>query len=197
MKILLIAPPRTGSTNLLNSLSEVLDLSKISIRHNFEYPRDEKLIDHIASKKNKIVRIIPSVNIDLFELIKKFDSTILLSRKDDEDHYKSFVNLFYKEFIQRDLTSVMNGYTYDELPTYYKENLKYSSNWMQILKDKEFLLEISKKIKSDIVYYEDLYYSDIGLNILKKGIPILDIDKMKILLDNSNRYRKEGNKTLI
>jgi hypothetical protein len=188
MKILLICSPRSGSTSLVNSLSKTLNITKINIPDVYEYPKNKSLIDHIISKKDIIVRMNPNheVGYDLKEFVNFFDHVILLTRRNRNEHFKSFVNLYYKEIIIKN--GVHTKYTYDEIPTQLKTKLKSDINWILLLSGVDKIKKLSIDINNPILYYEDLYYGD-NVEHINSKISNLNIDLFKSTISQTKKLR--------
>ena len=89
--ILIISEPRTGSSNLLKSIASA---------YNFEYQFEPDKKNKLKIKDNHVVKII--VDYDgtktteyYLNLIKQFDKTILLSRKNIEEQSEAYWALMY------------------------------------------------------------------------------------------------------
>jgi hypothetical protein len=201
MKILILSLPRTGSTNLLESLSKSLNIESFTIPEGFEYPLHKKLLDFIINKKSFILRldIVHYNHIKSFhtscDFFKKFDSVILLSRKNEIEHYESIVNLYYKQIVLK--TDCFSKYDINEIPSDLLKNFKNSHYWTEFMHLKKILNEVSVKYNMNILYYEELYYSDIGINLLKSTIPTLDIDKFSETLSKTKKIRTKIYKKII
>ena len=102
MGLIIVSGPRTGSTNLMLSLA-----SSYSLPYIFE---PDIITDFDYSKyKNKIVKYVLLGELDsdyykrLIDIIKQFDTVILLDRKNKEEQSESFYSLrnygtFYKKW---------------------------------------------------------------------------------------------------
>jgi hypothetical protein len=89
MGLIIVCGPRTGSTNLMLSLA-----SSYSLPYIFE---PDIITDFDYSKyKNKIVKYVLLGELDsdyykrLIDIIKQFDTVILLDRKNKEEQSESF-----------------------------------------------------------------------------------------------------------
>lgn len=136
-----------------------------------------------------------NVGYDLKEFSNFFDTTILLTRKNKKDHFKSFVNLYYKEIILK--KGEHSEYSYDDIPSELKTKLKSNENWFSILNGIETIRQLSSSMNNPILYYEDLYYND-GVNYIKSKIPNININSFKAALSNTKKLRKSNiEKTII
>ena len=194
MKILVLCLPRTGSTSFVNALKKTLGLNLINIPDAYKFPENKALIDHVLSKESVILRMTPSHNVgmDLVTFSKHFDYTFFLSRKNLDDYYKRFVNLYYKEIIVG--SGWFNPYDYNDIPVKYQEELKNSSDWNRIMRDREDLHRIGQ---DEIIFYEDLFYSNEGTYFIKSKLEEIDINKFKEYLTEFPKLRKKFNKRLI
>ena len=87
--ILLITEPRTGSTTLMRSIASA---------YNFTYQFEPDKRNKLEIKENHLVKIIIDVKRGksyYFDLIKKFDKTILLSRRNIKEQCEAFWALMY------------------------------------------------------------------------------------------------------
>ena len=82
-KILIIALPRTGSTSLLDKISNEKNLTPL-----FE-PFDKTGRVLYNGQSNVVVKTIINQHPNNFELSKEFDEIILLSRKNLKEHIES------------------------------------------------------------------------------------------------------------
>ena len=194
MKILIIHSPRSGSTNLLNTISECGKFNKYDEPWMGWYSN----LDYKNIKSNCIVKSCPidkpndfnGTHIEFYNyLIPKFDKVLLLSRKDKESQLESFT--YGEEY--------SNGnwhqpYNFDKI--YYSKFKFYKKKWNRFLVSINDLIEYySKELSIDITYYEDLYYGDDDFK--KKFLKNINISENKFiqfkkLLDTKGKYRKDG-----
>lgn len=197
MKIILLSLPRTGSTSFAKSLSNTLDLPLISIPDEYTYKENGHLITKILNKKKVILRISPSLKTgyELIDFIGKFDRVIFLSRKNNYQHYRSFVNLYYKLYIKK--SGYHDQYDSAEIPQKYYNELKDRLGWKILLEDKEKIEQLSLLLNIPVLYYEDLYFSSTGYTVLQQNIPNLDIEKFKKYIASTKRMKLSISKTLL
>jgi hypothetical protein len=153
MSILIIALPRTGSSELGR---------RLSIKNNLKYEFEpfNPLIGPptLTNFKNKVVKTIifqlpyyikrkNRINW-LIQLTKEFDEVILLSRKNLIECAESWSYLTYKSK-QNNFTSVQ--------PYLWEKTLNYDDEYQNILKWHEDLIFISNELNIPITYYEDIY----------------------------------------
>ena len=167
MRILIIATPRTGSTELTSRLSRMLSLKAIyepfvdMNPYNYQHPsfmEHHSLPDECVVKS--LVAQIPirkRVNMneeDLIQIckefyemyIKHFDKVILLGRHDLAAQVESW-----------------NWYTNKKgsnEPYVYTKQPNYDNNEMYIHTRNRILRQLSKHLDLPITYYEDIYNED-------------------------------------
>jgi len=149
--LLILSSPRSGGTNLMISMSSAYSLGYI-----FE-PTD---LNSILNEK-KIIKYVPKVIFnnekeetiyygDLIESIKKFNTIILLDRRNKMEQSESLYCLEnYKTFYKR-----WGGEAIDEESEQFKQIFSNMSGMSKLLE------KISKDISVEIDYYEDLYYGN-------------------------------------
>ena len=180
MKILIVCPPRCGSTSLLNNLCELTNSERIAepytnpkellTRKQNEYP--------LNLNGNYIVKMVsnqvPESYREDFEsfitlVYKEYSKVILLSRRNLQEHFESYINLR----LRLNKKDVHDSWYIDDIKPFYNrfdiENFKLKTTVIDI---------ISKKLKIPIIYYEDLYGKD-----RKKSLKI--IESLNLNIDNS------------
>jgi len=153
MSILIIALPRTGSTELGKRLS-----IKHKLKYEFEPFNPPDIVPPLTYFKNKVVKTIifqlPHYVKEknrtnwLIDLIKEFDEVILLSRKNLIDCAESWAYLTYK--------SKQTGFKSNE-PYLWEKTPNYEIALKNVIKWNEELMFISNKLNIPITYYEDVY----------------------------------------
>ncbi len=180
MKILIVCPPRCGSTSLLNNLCELTNSKRVAepytnpkellTRKQNEYP--------LNLNGNYIVKMVsnqvPESYREDFEsfitlVYKEYSKVILLSRRNLQEHFESYINLR----LRLNKKDVHDSWYIDDIKPFYNrfdiENFKLKITVIDI---------ISKKLKIPIIYYEDLYGKD-----RKKSLKI--IESLNLNIDNS------------
>lgn len=197
MKVLILSLPRTGSTSFATSLSKSLKLPLVSIPDNYTYNENGHLVTKLLNRKSIILRVSPSCNVgyELLDFIDKFDHVIFLSRRNKDEHYKSFVNLYYKLYIKK--FGYHDKYNSAEVPQKYYDELENRLGWKILLEDKKKIEEASSITNIPVLYYEDLYFSEEGYNILQQNIPNLDIELFKEFITSTKKLKLETPKTLV
>jgi hypothetical protein len=164
MSILIIALPRTGSSELIRRLSDKHKLNNV-----FEPFNPSVGLPPLTNFKNIVLKTIifhlpyyvkeeNRINW-LIELTKNFDEVILLSRKNLTDCAESWSYLMHKEK-QKSFKS-NQAYLWEKTPNYDEE-------YLNIIKWNEELKFISTELNIPITYYEDIYnVNDSGK--LRKG----------------------------
>lgn len=182
MKILVIAAPRSGGRYFIKSLSETYGLEYI-------HEPGPKLFRNLP--ENACVKILTYKpykdikNINLEKLILGFDKVFLLSRRDKQDHLRSLWNMWghshnmYKTYEWKDeyLNTTDKHRPADTTVEQVKKMIDSLESDFKIL---------SKKLKQDVIYYEDLYY-----NTEK-----VDLQGLVFKPDLTRRLRIEDNKTV-
>jgi len=164
MSILIIALPRTGSTELGVRLS-----TNNKFKYEFEPFNPIAGLPPLTDFKNIVLKTIIfhlpyNVNEEnrinwLIDLTKKFDEVILLSRKNLTDCAESWSYLNYKK--------QQNGFESNQ-SYFWEKTLNYEIALENIIKWNKELMFVSNELNIPITYYEDLY--DINdKNRLRKG----------------------------
>ena len=150
--ILIIALPRTGSTNLGTTLSKKHGLEYIFEPFNFytslpvENSYHKKLVKTMVFDCPKYINENQRLNF-ILDLTKKFEEVILLSRKDLNAVVESWSYLKYNN--DKNFNS-KKEYFWEETP-----NLQIEKEFIKnCQKDIDYL---SNHLNVDLTYYEDLY----------------------------------------
>jgi hypothetical protein len=156
MSILIIALPRTGSSELGRRLS-----TYNKFKYEFEPFNPSVGLPPLTDFKKIVLKTIIFhlpyyVNEEnrinwLIELTKNFDEVVLLSRKNLVDCAESWSYLMHKE--KEKSFKSNQPYLWEKTPNYDKE-------YGNIIKWNEELTFISNKLNIPITYYEDIYNSD-------------------------------------
>ena len=187
MKVLIIASPRSGSTNLTQAISEILKLKKVYEPFN---PNTNK--DPFLFPDNSVTKIIAyDKPIEFYlDYISNFDRVIYLTRNNIEKAYESYI----QAYIQHSNKSWHKKYIYNE--TIERDEYRYNfiSNCTRLVK------EVAKLNKKSYIIYEELYSKD--LNIYNKVIDSIDLeidrDYLRVLLNPKYKLRqKTKNKTIL
>ena len=180
MRILLIAPPRSGATTFSNWLSKELNLKWINEPFNNNQLNNIELIFEFHTKHNIIAKITGNEYIHTQK--DKWDLIIGLTRSNVDECSISFTK------------ALLENKTKDEWHTKYVLTNKWIlENSVEIEKNKK---EINTQIENIInnldidiqLTYEDVYYDKIKINKL------YDLLKLKTLnysymLNNDKKYR--------
>jgi hypothetical protein len=172
MSILIIALPRTGSSELGRRLS-----TYNKFNYEFEPFNPSVGLPPLTDFKKIVLKTIIFhlpyyVNEEnrinwLIELTKNFDEVVLLSRKNLTDCAESWSYLMHKK--KEKSFKSNQPYLWEKTPNYDKE-------YGNIIKWNEELTIISNKLNIPITYYEDIYNSD---------------EKGKLRKGNLNDYEKK------
>jgi hypothetical protein len=156
MSILIIALPRTGSSELGRRLS-----TYNKFKYEFEPFNPSVGLPPLTDFKKIVLKTIIFhlpyyVNEEnrinwLIELTKNFNEVVLLSRKNLVDCAESWSYLMHKE--KEKSFKSNQPYLWEKTPNYDKE-------YGNIIKWNEELTFISNKLNIPITYYEDIYNSD-------------------------------------
>jgi len=172
MRILIIASPRTGSSELASRLGRYLSLNVYQEPFNIrkgvkgydlednavvkcivhQLPGIENLPNHLISSKKEIVDYWK-------EYLKNFDKTILLNRKIIKEQVESwhfFLSARIREQQENNKTRYSNKqYIYSKQTlSDFKEDKKY------ILWCNQMIKRLSYETEIPITYYEDLFKTD-------------------------------------
>ena len=202
MKLLILAPPRTGTSNLLYKIAEQ-GFEKLSEPYNislhkkrYDWPlkwdsyKTDVVVKHLIFANNSNYKQVPKIDtefsISLFA--KEFDKIILLDRKDYKSHLESFINLHYKTRYDAHI-----NYKYEDIPSEYISNFLENNNQLHLIEGKELLKELSVILNTPITWYEELYGDDRkkSLEIIKEwNISNIDCNLLNKKLDPRFRYRQ-------
>jgi len=198
MRICIIASPRSGSTSFSKGLSKVLNLKKISEPHNDKFWDKVSLKAKIQrdyyereNKDNIVVKTMTGHrSISFFvEYVKTFDKVILLTRKNIQESYESFI---YR-IRQKEATTKFDTVPW-HTPYYYDlEESPVDEGIMNLMKEySSIIYDLNKILNVGITYYEDLFSEDINKFHTAVDNLNLKIDKdlLRVELNPKNRYRQ-------
>ena len=197
MTTLILCTPRTGSNSFIKALSKSLNTPHISIPDSYSFEKDSSFIKSILGKQNIIFRMSPIHNVGytLEEFCLFFDKLIFLSRKNNKEHYESLVNLYYREHFLGYGTK--GSYVYEDIPTEILPQLEQEVNWEEINTQKLQIEDLSRKFNKKVIYYEDLFYSEIAVNILSKQYSNFNSSIFKKYLESTSKLRINRVKTML
>ena len=200
MKILIISAPRTGSSSLANNLKNVLKYKQSYLEpYLFEYGYPLNL------SKNSIVKTMTyqvpsnygendnykSTKFELFisDWSKEFNKIILLSRKNEQDHLESWINLLSK---QENGESVYKKWNINEIKGKLKNHNYVDYLKKQIKHHTDKIKELSILFNIPITFYEDLYGIDRkkSLEIIKSWDCSVDSKELNKKLDPKFKLRQ-------
>ena len=196
MRILIISPPRCGSTSLSLNLAKILNYKVHQEPFNYRWWPD-KYSYPIEIENNSIVRTItyqvpkefgkPNDFIKfIIEFKNQFDKIILLSRRNKQKHLESYANLIVKNTLKQ---SVYQKWNMNEI----KDKLK-DFKYEQIQPHVDSIHKLSQLINIPITYYEDLYGQDRdkSLEIIKSWKINMNFNKLNELSNPKFKLRIEN-----
>ena len=208
MKILIISPPRCGSTALLFNLKSTLEYNQ-TFQEPYLYKTYNKAFTNngifeqeypLKLSNNSIVKTMTyqvasqygnpkDFTSFISEWKTEFDKIILLSRKDKHEHFVSWVNLVER---QKAGISVHQKWNISQIESKLK-----NYNYSELKQHRYAIEELSKLFNLPITYYEDLYGEDRiqSLEVITKWGLDLDINKLNEL--SNPRYKLKQNKNII
>lgn len=207
-KILIIGQPRSGTTSLLNNICKQ-DYLRISEPYNYtfgeryEYPIKELESDRVAVKC--LVFQIPKEEkskgcMHFVEFSNSFDRIILLKRNNQQEHFESLLNLYFRLIQDNDPKSSHQKYVFDELLFSSKipNELVTTINKLQ-QSTLEDIDKLSETLNIQPTSYEDLYGEDRikSFEIINKWDLDLDPFELHETLHPQNRYRQFIDKNLL
>lgn len=204
MKILINTIGRTGSTNLLNSLSKELDLYKYDEPFNprISNSKQSRFLKEIKEKKNIIVKNIFNHRSIHFNksFLKHFDIVLTLVRTNTKLHLESLLHLRFLKHKHNisDGNVYHNKYVFEDIPTdfveYYKKNILTEE---ELIKRNNILVDFSKNNKIKVISYEELYSENQNpFKVLQSLIPTLT-DSINQHFNIKDKYRKKYTKKLV
>lgn len=200
MKIVVICTVRSGTTTLIDGLSNSLSIVPITIPYDYygEYNFDT-LLNQAFNRRDTIVRFSPIQQEYSFveSIIKKFDFCILLDRKNKQEQYESFLWMVYCLSHSNNRLLLHSSYDLDSIPKLIKENPLNEDKWKNILSLSNQMHTLSDRLNIPILYYEDLFYSNKGFELLSESIPFLDIYKLKEYFSSTSKLRTTKIKSVI
>jgi len=175
MKILIISNSRTGSTNLMKSISSFYGVpySFEPFNRNTPFDLNEGLV---------LKTLINQNTYDFYvEFSKKFDKVILLSRRDVVSMSESLywvAEKWREDGFRENTNHHLLEYEYND-----KVNVKEERIYKTVKERVKLLKNLSKELNIPLDYYEDIYLKNHTLNDPEIG---LDVS----FLDNSLKLRK-------
>ena len=209
MKILIISPPRCGSTSLLRSISKLSDYDMIlepymgndplssRAKEKIPYPFDVpdnfivKMITNQLPKKFVYTETSNTFFNFITSIYKDYDMVILLSRRNEKEHFESYVNLRIRN---KNKDNPFQPWFFEDI-----ENKLSTVLLNEITLYRTIINMISTKLSIPMIYYEDLYGEDRNksLEIIKSWKLDIDNGKLNEILNPKFRYRQLKNKDII
>ena len=206
MKVLVVCVPRSGTTSFLNSLKKVTSTPLVCLPDSYEYSVNHPLITKVLNFNDIILRVVPSqyVGMSIIEFSKHFDHIILMSRRNEKEHMESYINLLYKKTVLKKIVSnafYNNDVEYDfsTIPNDFVVKFENSTDWKLVRQTRSQIEDLAKHLNTEILYYEDLYYTDDKTEILTKFCGTLDVNVEKLIrvLNSTKKLRRSTTKILI
>jgi len=198
MKILIIGPPRTGTTSLCRYLGKTLDYDIFSELYNYDiryrkgkdipkYPFDlpEKCVVKSITFQTPKEFGEPFMYTNFINQYKtQFNHIILLSRRNIQEHLESFINLKYK---LKKGVNAHEPWNFQDLKN-FEHDISYEKNLKPHI---DIIYKLEKILNVPITYYEDLYGNDRNksLSIIKSWKIELDNKKLNEYLNPKFKYR--------
>lgn len=193
MKILIIGPPRSGTSSFIRELCDITKYEGIgepynysrSVKNYYDYPI--KLKDNTVCKtltlqtpvefKNDFLKFIQEFN-------KYFDKTILLTRLNKEDHILSLLNLKVRFLKNQN----QHNHWYKEDIKDYRHLVNYETD---VLPHINAVNRTASLLNLTPIPYEELYGDDRekSLKIIESFNLNLDSKELNERLDPKYRYR--------
>jgi hypothetical protein len=186
MKVLIIAIPRSGSNTLLKTISSMLKLKKIDEPFNevlWENVKYDIIPENNVVVKSLIDIMVPNqTSINFYkEYSKSFDKIIILSRHNLKEVAESYA--FQIDRNERNEWHSKYKYT-------HKENI--DKHYEFIYKQNSDIIKLSKELKIEMDWYEDLYSGerDKLIYFINKHDLGIDVDTLSKHLDPKGRLRQ-------
>ena len=159
MRVLIIATPRSGSTNLTNILGGMLNLTTYHEPYNYGYLSSDPKNYPQDIPNNCIIKTMigqkpqheTSSHHDFYiEQMKKYDKVLILSRLDVKASYES-----YNYRVKTNLKG--NWHT----KYYYEEEERDLDIYCDFLKSTRNLILLAKATNTPVTWYEDIYQKQV------------------------------------
>lgn len=203
MKILIISPPRCGSSALLIHISDVSNIDGIREPFNYLIKRPTEYKYPRTVTENSVTKYITTqtpieygVSDDFINFINddiiNYNKVILLSRRNTAEHLESLINLNLRTSRGQKIHS-----------TWYSDDLKQALFDTNLQPELEYHVGMINKISSNIdiplTYYEDLYGEDRikSHDIIKNWNLDIDVNSLNEKLNPRYRYRQFTTKPLL
>ena len=198
MKILIVGVGRSGTTSLLDAIGNqgyhrISEPYSSNEKTPFEFPLKE-----FETKKNLVVKLVPYQKPHWYKanwrsfmktFSSYFDTTIFLDRQNFEEHYMSFINLWYKTYKGE---NIMSSWTESSIPKDFIAGCNATDAGKNRLhNDKSLLHQYRDDVRGNITWYEDLYGQnrETSLNIIKSWNLDLNTEQLHNDLDPKYRHK--------
>jgi hypothetical protein len=186
MKLLLYTGYRTGSRSLGDWLSIELDME---YHHEPFNPNNPIALErygdfNLNNIKDCIIKISPKDNFDFSDIVCKSDKTIILYRENIKEQAESFIWSKHKKIYHHSYIGdkfVYAHYTIDDI--FLKENSDEIQEEIERLElENNYILGLTGGL---VVSYEEVYFSEKGLNKIEEYLDI----KFKTKLNPIHKLR--------
>jgi|TARA_B100000287_G_C20505718_1_gene730994 hypothetical protein len=198
MKIQILGVARTGTTNLALSIEKegyttILEPYGVNPKKN-KTELVEKLCVKNISNQFPIDKFKSAYDFQL-ENIPTFDKTILLDRKNELEHWKSYLNLLKK--YHKDPKTTHTIWYEDDITSDWDRKMRNDGFYEVFKLQKETIKKLSNEFNIPITYYEDLFGEDRMYSFETINKWDLDIDPFNVneYLDPSKRYKQTGKRS--
>tara|TARA_R110000823_G_scaffold194368_2_gene325694 strand:+ start:1921 stop:2490 length:570 start_codon:yes stop_codon:yes gene_type:complete len=184
MRVLIIAIPRSGSTSLIRAMSLTLKLNRV------DEPFNDRLWESVnwdhTPDDNVVVKSLMDIyvnnRVEFFKRYSKlFDKTIILSRHNLKEVAESYA--FQIDRNERNEWHSKYKYTHKE---------SVDKHYEFIYKQNSDIIKLSKELKIEMDWYEDLYSGerDKLIHFINKHDLGIDVDTLSKHLDPKGRLRQ-------
>lgn len=203
MKILIISPPRCGSTALLKHISDGTNSKRISEPFNYDLHKNIEYTYPMVLDQHYVIKYIttqtpkehgtPDDFVDFITSdVLNYDKVILLSRRNKIEHMESLINLHMRMSSGKNVLAQWHGDDIKHIPFNY--DIGYLLN-----KYVNMINKISLNLDIPITYYEDLYGEDRikSHDIIKNWNLDIDVNLLNEKTNPQYRNRQFKERTLI
>jgi len=204
MKILIIGIARSGTTSLLNGIS---DQGYIKIYEPYLHLNHNKkftLSDDTIVLKTIFGQLPKNYKKEwkefIKELIPKFDKIIWLDRKNMTEHCESFINMHYRDSLQSpSFKEMFKKWKMEQIPKSFNTDTYNKTIYNALEKEKQSFKELVDELNCKITWYEDLYGKDRirSLETINKWNLELNPFDLNEYLNPKNKYRQYTKSSLI
>ena len=214
MKILIISLPRTGSTVMVDLLSDKLNLMGYneplrSSRSKFEH---EEFFKTLKNTNNIVVKDIidyrpHTISIEEYNkwvvgYCEMFDKVVFLSRRNEKDHIESYINLLFQNQKYNENNNITHypwnvRYMYEDIPTDFIDNSLKSDEFKDFMEQRQRIIDLSKELNKELIWYEDIFLNENKKEYVLRVFPELKGIDFMDYLNTSNKLRVSREKSII